>query len=438
MGLARALLRRGHTVACFKTGPDYIDTDYLSRASGHPAGNLDTWLMSEDHIKHAVDKVAAGCDIVLIEGVRSLYDGATPLGDEGSTAHVAKLLKAPVVLVMNVRSLSRGAAALALGFQQYDRDVDVKGYILNMVKGPTHYLKATSAIWNSTNKRIYGSILRQFDLAVRMRHLGLITTMENDECDAIIEHAADVIERSVDVDGIYELACTAPELDVRAYPLDDDERQRCTVAIAYDNAFSFLYHENLEALRSFGATIKFISPLHDTAVPEGACCTALIGGFPECHTKTLEANTSFMKSLRKMVADGMPLYAECGGLLYLGRTLCDLEGRSWQMTGILDIEGRMHETSQSISYSLLESRRNSIASVMGSQIRGHEFHYSSIETLSSDIKYAYDVRRGRGIDGRHDGIIENNVLAQYSHIHMASQRNVAERICMAACEYSRT
>jgi len=436
MGLARALQRRGFKVKCFKSGPDYIDAEYLSRASGRPSGNLDTWMMAPEHIMRSVGEAALDSDIVLIEGVRSLYDGASPLGDEGSTAHLAKVLSAPVVLVMNIQSLARGAAASALGFMEYDRDVDVSGFIINMVKGPRHHIKATSAIWQRTGKRIYGSIRRDRELSVTMRHLGLITVAENEDSEKAIDAAADTVEGAVDVDALFELACNAPDLDVEVEE-NAFEKEGFMISVAHDKAFTFIYHENLRALRALGARIEYISPLSDRRLPDDTSALLLLGGYPECHSERLGGNKDFIRHMKTLIDDGMPVYAECGGMMYLGRELTDLDGRRWKMAGVLDIDSRMHRTSQSISYSEIEAIRSNIVARQGDVIRGHEFHYSSVESLSDDIRYAFDVKRGRGIDGKHDGIMESNVLAQYSHIHMASQGKVAMAICDSAKEYLR-
>jgi len=439
MGMARAFERMGLRVSCFKSGPDYIDSDYLARASRKDAGNLDTWMMSEEYIVNTVSRAGKDCDIVLIEGVRSLYDGASPLGDEGSTAHLAKVLEAPVVLVMNVRSLARGAAASALGFIEYDRKVNVAGFILNMVKGPTHHIKATSAIWDRTGRRIYGSIRRDPGLHIEMRHLGLLTARENDRCEEMIERSADIVEECIDLDEIYKLACTASEMKDRTI---DGPPSACgdgpRIAIASDSAFSFIYHENIGILRSLGADIEHISPLSDKNIPKGTTALMLLGGYPECHAQALGRNSSFLKDLKRSADDGMPIYAECGGLMYLGMRMIDPDGKRLRMAGVLDIESMMHDSSQSISYSRLEAVRDSIAARKGGEIRGHEFHYSTVNALSDDIRYAFRVRRGRGIDGRHDGIIESKVLAQYSHVHMASQAHVAREICNNARNYGRT
>jgi len=438
MGMARAFERMGLRVSCFKTGPDYIDSDYLARASRRGSGNLDTWMMSKEHILSTVSKAGRDSDIILIEGVRSLYDSASPLGDEGSTSHLAKILDAPVVLVMNVRSLARGAAASALGFMEYDRNVNVEGFILNMVKGPIHHIKATSAIWDRTGKRIYGSIKRDPRLSIEMRHLGLKTTSENERCENDIELSADIVEECVDLEAIYRLACTAPEMEMEGDVNDERTQNDFRISVASDRSFSFLYHENIEKLRSLGAVVDYVSPLSDKQIPEGTSALLLLGGFPEYHAQALGGNGSFLKDLKRAANDGMPIYAECGGLMYLGKRMVDLEKRSWKMSGVLDIESKMHATSQSISYSKLESTRDCIIAKKGSTLKGHEFHYSSVSALSDDTRYAFIVKRGRGIDGRHDGIVEGNVLAQYSHIHMASEEQVAREIRNSAHRYYRS
>lgn len=435
MGLARALVRRGMKVACFKAGPDYIDSAYLSKASRAPCRNIDTWMMGEQYVKDTVASSAKDADIVLIEGVRSLYDGASPLGDEGSTAHIAKVLEAPVLLTINAKSLARGAAAVAKGFCCLDPKVNVCGVVLNMVKGPVHHIKATIAIRSLAGLDVYGSVRRDPAIATAMRHLGLVTVEENARCEEMIDAAADMMESCADIDRICELAKSAPELDV----LPSDEQVQCgpetVVAVAHDAAFCFNYPDTIAALGRAGATIRYVSPIDDTSLPESAGALVLAGGFPECHAEALCSNTGFMSCVRRAADDGMPIYAECGGLLYLTRSLTGIDGKNNRMCGVFDAESMMHPVCQSVSYASIRSGKKSLLFEKGKVARTHEFHYSSVTTNSDDVRFAYDVLRGRGIDGRHDGLLVHNVLAQYSHVHFGSNPGCAEALADCARGY---
>lgn len=436
-GIARALSRRGLRVACFKAGPDYIDAAYLSAASGVPAGNLDTWLMGAPYIRDRVFMAGREADLVLVEGVRSLYDGADAVHDEGSTAHLAKLLEAPVVLAINARSLARGIAAVAKGFASLDPSVDVRGVILNMVKGPVHEDKCRVALRELAGMQTYGSIARDPALGTPMRHLGLLTVQEHPEVEAYLELLADVAEAHVDLDALLELAHGAPPLEGGA---DEHPGRQCPgvrMGVAYDAAFSFYYPEIYTVARRCGADIALVSPLTDRRLLSSLDCLYIGGGYPECHASLLASNDRFMADVAARSAEGMPVYAECAGLLYLSRSLVASDGRSYPMAAVLDADARMCARCQSVSYAVVMTRHSSLIAQQGEMLRGHEFHYSSL-TPDPDVRYAYDVLRGSGIDGAHDGIVTHNVLAQYCHLHFGSQSCRLATFLAHGAAYGRT
>jgi cobyrinic acid a,c-diamide synthase len=434
--MARALSRRGLRVVCFKAGPDYIDSAYLSAASGAPAGNLDTWLMGAAYIRRRVADAAQEADIVLIEGVRSLYDGADAVLDEGSTAHLAKVLEAPVLLAINAKSLARGIAAVAKGFASLDPDVDVRGVILNMIKGPVHEQKCRRALSVLAGMPVFGSVCRDESLHTPMRHLGLLTVAENPDVMAHLDLLADIVEAHIDLDGVLACAATAPPLDGSSEDRPVHRHEGIRLGVACDAAFSFYYPELYAMARAWGADVHFVSPLTDRRLSPAIDCLFIGGGYPECHAGILSGNGHFMRDLASRIGDGLPVYAECAGLLYLGRSLSGTDGARHCMVGALDTDAVMCDRCQSVSYAVLKSRMPTVISANGELLRGHEFHYSAVSY--DDARFAHDVLRGKGIDGCHDGIVQHNTLAQYCHIHFGSQEPRLSALLAHGATYRRT
>ena len=413
VGLAAALRRRGLAVQAFKKGPDYIDPLWLALASGRPCRNLDFFVASRDEAAAAFARYGAGADVCLIEGNKGLYDGLD-LDGSNSNAALAKLVGAPVVLVIDARGMTRGIAPLILGYQAFDPQVCFAGVILNRLGGARHESKLRAVIGHYTRVPVLGAMHEDPAIGIYERHLGLVPANETESAAARIEAIRAAVEHQVDVDGLLEAtrgaAPLTPAASGRAARAKD-----IRIGIARDRAFGFYYAGDLEALEDEGAELVPFDTLHDARLPQ---VNALFigGGFPECFASELEANASLRAEIRDRAARGMPMYAECGGLMYLSRSI-EWRGERHQMVGAIGADVVMHERPTGRGYVRLEAQAgHPWGFTAGGEIRAHEFHYSSLEGLDAGTRYAYRVRRGHGIDGERDGIVAGNILASYTHL----------------------
>lgn len=435
IGLCAALHRRGLKVQPFKKGPDYIDPMWLSLASERACHNLDFFLMGHDDILETVATRAADADIALIEGNKGLYDGLD-LDGSNSNAALAKLLGTPVVLVIDARGMTRGVAPLILGYQAFDPAIRIGGVILNQLGGARHERKLRAVIEHYTNVPVIGAVHHDDRLAIVERHLGLVPSNEASGARAKIDALAEAVATQVDLDQVLALAASVPPLPVHAAATGHDRNGRIEVfpasgrrnsdpnpvriGIARDAAFAFYYPADLEALQQYGAELVPIDTLRDARLP-AVDGLFIGGGFPEVHMRALEANQSLRVEIRRAIEAGLPVYAECGGLMYLSRSL-SWNGERCAMVGALPADTVMHPRPQGRGYvKLRESGMSPWPKLAGqpgpdAEIRAHEFHYSSLENVADDLAYAYDVLRGTGIDGKRDGIVYRNVLACYTHM----------------------
>jgi len=413
VGLAAALRRRGLAVQAFKKGPDYIDPLWLGLASGRACRNLDFFVASREEALAAFARHGARADVCLIEGNKGLYDGLD-LDGSNSNAALAKLVGAPVVLVIDARGMTRGIAPLILGYQAFDPEVRFAGVILNRLGGARHESKLRAVIEHYTGVTVLGAVHEDSAVGIVERHLGLVPANEAEGAAARIERIREAVERQVDLDAL--LAATRGELPAapataRTAPRAKDIR----IGIARDRAFGFYYAGDLEALESAGAELVPFDTLRDARLPvvDGLF---IGGGFPECFAAGLEANASLRGEIRQRAAAGMPMYAECGGLMYLARSI-SWQGERREMVGAIGADVVMRERPTGRGYVRLETQAgHPWGLAAGGEIRAHEFHYSSLEELDARTRFAYRVRRGHGIDGEHDGIVAGNVLASYTHL----------------------
>ena len=419
IGLCAALRRRGQTVQPFKKGPDFIDPMWLSLAAGRDCHNLDFFLMGREEIIHTYSSHMDGADIALIEGNKGLYDGLS-LDGSNSNAALATLLRSPVVLVIDARGMTRGIAPLILGYQEFDKEIHIAGVILNQLGGSRHEAKLRAVIEHYTDVPVIGAVHHDDRLTIVERHLGLMPSNEAVEARDKIDAIASLVTDSVDLERLLAISA-APKLPpgknrplpVAAAPAD------VRIGIARDAAFAFYYPGDLEALRAAGAELVPFNTLTDSSLPD---VDALIigGGFPEIFMQQLEANQSLRRQIRQAIDAGMPAYAECGGLMYLSRSL-SWRGRRCEMAGVIEGDVVMHERPKGRGYVVLRETGRGLwpAAEPGkppAEIRAHEFHYSSLENLATDTVFVYDVLRGTGIDGRHDGIVHKNLFACYAHL----------------------
>jgi len=427
IGLCAALTARGLTVQAFKKGPDYIDPMWLAQASGRPCFNLDPYLMTAAQISANFARFSAQADISLVEGNKGLYDGLA-LDGSNSNAALAQLLDLPVVLVLDARGMTRGIAPLILGYQAFDARIRIAGVILNQLGGSRHEAKLRAVIEHYTNVTVLGAISHDPQLALVERHLGL---MPNQECDDAAKHVQTIGQRiaeQVDLDKIIELARSAPPLPeqpvsnqavagaVAAAPAVSGKPLR--LGILRDKAFGFYYPDDLLALQAAGAELVNVNALQDSTLPpvDGLF---IGGGFPEVFMPELQANAALRSSIRVAIEAGLPVYAECGGLMYLARTL-RWKDQQVDLVGALPVDVLMHERPVGRGYVTLQTTPDApwltAPEQAGQTLRGHEFHYSSLENAPPNLKFAYKVQRGHGIDGQHDGLAYRNVLASYAHL----------------------
>jgi len=426
LGLCASLAERGLAVQPFKKGPDYIDPMWLGKAAGRPCYNLDFYCMSHPEILTTVGQRSMTADISLIEGNKGLYDGLD-LDGSNSNAALAKLTNTPVVLVLDARGMTRGIAPLILGNQAFDPDVRIAGVILNQLGGSRHEAKLRTVIQHYTDVPVLGGVHRNREMEITERHLGLIPSNEETSSMRRIGQIRNIINDHVDIDGLLSVCAQAP-LDFEPPPgRQAISGERVRIGIARDAAFGFYYPDDLEALEQSGAELVTINTLEDRDLPdiEGLF---IGGGFPETHMEALQANTALRHRIRDAISNGLPAYAECGGLMYLSRSL-SWKGIRCEMVGVIPGDIIMHERPQGRGYVRLceTSRLPWPKADPQVEFGAHEFHYSSLENITGPLSYALDVRRGTGIDGKHDGIVINNLVAGYCHLRDTRQHRWAHR-----------
>ena len=405
--------KRGYRIQPFKVGPDYIDPSYLSAISGKDAKNLDVWLMGESELLHSFVKNSTS-DISVIEGVMGYYDGFGGKTNYASTHHVASLLKSPTILILDASKTARSIAATALGFAKFHRNSRIVGIILNKIGSKKHESMCKQAL-ASLKVPILGSILRNSE-SLESRHLGLIPVKEQRSLQNKIRKVSREVSDSLDIDKIIQICKNVSELPkVQAKKI---KKPIATVAVALDSSFNFYYHDNLEALRREGAKLKFFSPVTDKKIPK--CDLIYIGGgFPEVLGQSLERNTTMRNLIKKHAEEGMPIYAECGGLMYLTKSI-DFGKKKYKMVGLFDAETQMTEK-MTLNYT--EGRITSRCLISTPRkFRAHEFHYSKIRNLPRDVKLVYDLKIGEGISRKKDGLSEYNTLASYCHLYFDSAK----------------
>jgi len=418
IGLLAAWREQGRRLVPFKKGPDYIDPAWHALAAGCPSHNLDPFLMEGDQIRAIVARYALQADALLIEGNRGLYDGLDAQGTY-STAELAKMLATPVVLVVDCTMTTRTAAALVLGCQRFDPQVNLCGVILNQVARPRHEDILRSAIEQYCGIPVLGAVPRLKCEVFPERHMGLVPPQEHAAARRAVTAARDLAVRHLNLDGLWEAAAQAPPL-LEAFTPAPSAAAVCdpvTIGVIQDSAFQFYYPENLEALREQGAALVTVSALNDPALPPGLHGLYIGGGFPETHGRVLAANVSFRNSVKAAAQAGLPIYAECGGLMYLGRNLL-VGGERFPMVGLFPYDFIMGKRPRGHGYTILEVAADNPYFPRGTVLKGHEFHYSRImPEPGPEAAMAFQVSRGAGLGGQREGLLYKNVLATYTHLH---------------------
>ena len=447
LGLAASWRKKGLRVAPFKKGPDYIDAAWLSVAADRPCRNLDLFLMSPQAVERSFIATAEEADVAVIEGNRGLFDGMDAQGTY-STAELAKLLQVPVVLTIDCTKSTRTVAAIVLGCQKLDPQVPLRGVILNQTAGARHESVLRESIEGICDLPVLGAIARIPRQLFPERHLGLVPPQEHDERNRAIEQVAGVVEQYLDLEALEKVAQQAPAFEPihrlhsgsetcvaqHSEELDGDRsllESELRIGVFRDAAFQFYYPENLEALTRQGARVIEISPLSDDRLPE-VHGLYIGGGFPETLAPALSQNRPFMDALRRSIEAGLPVYAECGGAVFLGEKLL-FEEKQYPMVGALPVIFAFQEKPQGHGYAVLETIQDNPFFAIGESLRGHEFHYTYMQSSTAeDLSFAFRVHRGHGFDGHRDGLCRHNVLASYTHIHALSVETWAPSMVRAA------
>ena len=439
LALLAALRKRGLRVRAFKVGPDFIDPGHHTLVTGTTSHNLDGWMLSKEENTAIYKRCAQDAQVTVVEGVMGLYDGFDPLGEAGSTAQMAKWLGLPVVLLTNAKAQSRSLAALAKGFFEFDPKLSWAGLVANQVGSPNHARILGKAMQAVPEFTFLGGLTRQADLAMPERHLGLVTALETGFSEELRERLVSWLENAVDLD---LLLANLPEFDLpaaqtEAPPIDSSDKVR--LGIAWDKAFCFYYQENLRRLEEAGAELVYFSPLQDKFLPAELDGLYLGGGYPELFSTELADNKSLKTEIAHLAAQGMPIYAECGGMMYLAQEISDPKGNSRPMTGVLPIKTTMLPRLRSLGYRTVRFTTDTVLGPAGTRARGHEFHYSEVTNTSESsskvnragspgeggVVNAYEVGSRKGPRPDTHGYCKQNVLASYVHLHFGSNPMLA-------------
>ncbi|NSL50686.1 cobyrinate a,c-diamide synthase [Calidifontibacillus erzurumensis] len=419
IGLMAAYKKRGLNVQGFKCGPDYIDPTYHTAVTKRVSRNLDSWMLSPEIVKEIFIHASKDADLSIVEGVMGLYDGKDPRTNKGSTAEISTIINAPVILVVNCASMARSAAAVVKGFQALDQDVNIVACIANRVGSIGHFNLVKTAIEQECQIPVIGYLLKEQNIEIPERHLGLIPTIERGELNSFFDQLGQLIEETVDLDKLLEVLKADPlvapnsESSIFAHSNKKDVR----IAVAKDAAFNFYYKENLELLEAKGAELVYFSPLKGEKLPDHVHGLYIGGGFPEEYAKELSDMIIVKQSIKQAMEDGMPTLAECGGFMYLTESIETTNGNIFPMVGFLPGRIKMQNKLAALGYREITGENGNYLLTNGLVAKGHEFHYSTYEA-NGPIRFAYSIKGMKG--SKKEGIINKNVIAGYTHFHFAS------------------
>ncbi|MBD0380690.1 cobyrinate a,c-diamide synthase [Paenibacillus sedimenti] len=434
IGLMAALQQRGIVVQGFKCGPDYIDPTYHTAVTGRASRNLDSWMVGREAVEEIYHRGCQGADISIIEGVMGMFDGKNSLSDEGSTADISRILSAPVLLVVNIASMARSAAAIVKGFQQFGLGDRIAGVIANRAGSEGHYKMVKQAIEQECGIPVIGYLPRDMDIELPERHLGLVPSVERGEMQPFFDKLAERVTAYIDLDKILELAaCDELQSIPSLFSTNATSvSKRVKIAVAKDAAFHFYYPENLELLEAGGAEIIYFSPLAGEEVPAGADGLYIGGGFPEEFAERLAAQEQVKMSIRRRISEGIPTLAECGGFMYLTEYIADTSGNIFSMVGIIPGHVTMQQKLAALGYREVEGTAGNFLLSRNVKARGHEFHYSTFQANEGvELEAAFQTKGRFGTKA--EGFTSSNVAAGYTHLHFASQSSIVP-IWIDACE----
>jgi cobyrinic acid a,c-diamide synthase len=433
LAIIAAMRRRGLVVQPFKGGPDFLDTGHHTRISGRIARNIDTWMLGTEANKDVLRQASLGADAVIVEGMMGLFDGKDGASETGSSAEIAKLLELPVILVLDASKSARSIAAVVLGFELFDPELPLAGIVLNRVANERHYRMLETAIASACKTPIVGWLPRQPDITIPERHLGLHSAEEarsGGTAEKAIQALAAVAEKHLDLSRLFSFECgldLSKEDGLTPAPAAGQVR----IGVARDRAFSFYYEDNLDLLRQAGAVIVAFSPIDDTFLPVGLDALYLGGGYPELYADRLSANTEMLAAIRNFASSGRPVYAECGGLMYLSQQLTSIGGEIHTMAGILPFTIEMTDRLVNFGYVTVELTRACILGPQGTMLRGHSFHYSRIAN-APEVNTNYSIQYSLSGRLEEEGYERGNVLASYVHLHFRTAPSIARHLVEAA------
>ncbi|MBM7699465.1 cobyrinate a,c-diamide synthase [Kurthia huakuii] len=426
IGLMAALQQRGLRVQGFKCGPDYIDPSFHKAVTGRPSRNIDSFMFEANVVRDIVRRATKDSDVGIIEGVMGFYDGKDPLSDVGSTADIAVITETPVVLVVNCAAMARSAAAIVKGFQVLSEKPTIVAVIANQVGSASHFNIVKKAIEAECGVPVIGYLKKNSELHMPSRHLGLIPALERGEMQKYFDELAALVNETIDLEALLALT-EASDLTVEASVFDAQQAPCCTIAVAHDAAFNFYYEENIELLQANGARIVYFSPLANEAVPEAADGLYIGGGFPEEFATTLSENGQAKASIQAFIAADKPVFAECGGFMYLTEAIETLDGRRFDMVGAIPGTTKMQSKRVALGYREIFGKAGNFLLDEGMTAKGHEFHYSTYE--QGQAHFAYDTKSRFKATG--EGYMQPNLVAGYTHFHFASNPEVAARFVRA-------
>ena len=435
IGIMSALKKRGFSIQPFKVGPDFIDPGYHKAVCGIPSRNLDGWMLDKKYNLETFLNHSKGNDISIIEGVMGLYDGYEGKNEDGSTAQIAKWLNSSVILVVDARSMSRSVGALVYGFEKFDNELKIAGVILNRVRSVKHYNWLRDAIVKRCKAKVIGYLPSDTSIEIPERHLGLVTDTENGLKRDFIQRITDLIDHFVDLNWLLKIASP---ISIKGFcsrqseiEINQNSAYSVRIGVAYDEAFCFYYHDNFDILQKYGAELIRFSPLRDNCLPKNLDGIYLGGGYPELFARELDSNQVMRREIKRFAAGGGIIYAECGGLMYLGNTIKDFDNNYFEMVGVFTFTTRMEKKLTDLGYYTVKVLKDNILSKKGDVIKGHQFRYSSLEGISPSISSVYQIRKGNRGEVRREGFALDNVLASYVHIHFGSNINFARRFVEA-------
>lgn len=434
MGILRTLVNKGFLLQPFKVGPDYIDPAFHTYVTGNRCRNLDSWMLEEDKVKFLYNKNAYGKEIAVVEGVMGLFDGHSSNTGEGSTAHVSKIINSDVVLVIDGSGMAMSAGALVKGYVDFDKDVKVKYIIVNKVNSLNHYQIIKDAIEKHNDVKCIGYMLKNQSIQLKSRHLGLIPSVEVKDLDEKLDIISESVKETIDIDFLID---SLEDIDIIKKDIKVAEG-KIRLAVAYDEAFNFYYHDNIDFLEENGAEIVNFSPIKDTKLPEDIDGIYIGGGFPEIFAKKLQLNVELREDILRKSRNDLPIYAECGGLMYLSKSIKDLDGNTYNMVGVFDNEVVMTKSLKRFGYVDVEILKDCILGSRGDCFRAHEFHRSQITSDKKELVYNIKKTRNNLVSKVWNcGYMENSTLAQYAHVHFYAAPDVGRNFIKSCLESRR-